>query len=307
MDANPFHAGELTAQERAGVSSRGAAIRDFMPDQHRQFFTLLPYLFAAAVDAEGWPVASVLTGPPGFVTSPDPKTLAVGALPLAGDPLDRLIVPGAAMGLLGLDLMTRRRNRANGIVAARDSADWRLAVTQSFGNCPQYIQTRLVEAADPMPGALEELAGLDAAAMATIQTADTCFVASWAGPAAGPQGGVDMSHRGGRPGFVHAEGDVLTIPDFSGNRYFNTLGNLAVEPKAALLFVDFAAGSLLHLNGTAEILWDIRGIAAPAGAERLWRFKVTRGWRRAGALPLRWRFDAYAPTTERTGVWASAA
>ena len=62
--------------------------------------------------------------------------------------------------------------------------------------------------------------------------------------------GADISHRGGRPGFVRVDGDVLTIPDFRGNRYFNTLGNLIAEPRASLLFVDFETGDLLQLQGS---------------------------------------------------------
>ena len=42
---------------------------------------------------------------------------------------------------------------------------------------------------------------------------------------------MDISHRGGRPGFVRVDGDVLTIPDFRGNRYFNTLSNLLLEQR----------------------------------------------------------------------------
>ena len=71
MDTHPFHAGELEAQARAGVSSRGAGIRDFMPDQHRDFFALLPYLFAAGRDAEGWPIATMLTGERRLRAEPD--------------------------------------------------------------------------------------------------------------------------------------------------------------------------------------------------------------------------------------------
>jgi hypothetical protein len=49
---------------------------------------------------------------------------------------------------------------------------------------------------------------------------------------------------------------VLTIPDFRGNRFFNTLGNLVSDPRAALLFVDFETGDLLHLQGRVEIDWS---------------------------------------------------
>src|SRR3546814_14766932 len=68
--------------------------------------------------------------------------------------------------------------------------------------------------------------------------------------------GADVSHRGGRPGFVRVTEDdgrsVLTIPDFSGNQFFNTLGNIAINPRAGLLFVDFATGDLLTLTGRSE-------------------------------------------------------
>ena len=115
-------------------------------------------------------------------------------------------------------------------------------------------------------------------------------------------GGMDISHRGGRPGFVGISGDTLTIPDFHGNGYFNTFGNLLLDPRAALLFVDWTDGGLLHLRGQVEILWNQDG--GLAGAERLWRISIADGWRRHGVVPLRWSFQTYAPQTLRTGVWA---
>ena len=84
--SSPFHADELEAQARAGQSARGAGIRNFMPDQHRSFFELLPYLFVAATDAEGWPLATMLTGQPGFVQAPDPVTLRIDQVLEPEDP-----------------------------------------------------------------------------------------------------------------------------------------------------------------------------------------------------------------------------
>ena len=84
-----------------------------------------------------------------------------------------------------------------------------------------------------------------------------------------------MSHRGGRPGFVGVQGDTLVIPDFRGNRFFNTLGNLLGDPRAGLLFIDFASGDILQLQGRATIDWHPEG-SGPAGAERLWRVEVAR-------------------------------
>jgi hypothetical protein len=275
-----------------------------MPDQHREFFALLPYLFVASTDADGWPLATMLAGASGFLRSPDPVTLRVDALPAAQDPAADRFAEGQEIGILGLDLATRRRNRANGAIAARDAAGFTLAVRQSFGNCAKYIQRRAVEPAPPAPGAVAALAGLDPAARALIAQADTLFVASRSRPEAGVAGGVDVSHRGGRPGFVRIDGDTLAVPDFTGNRYFNTLGNLLGEPRAALLFVDFASGDLLQLQGRATIDWDAHAPDLVAGAERQWRFEVVRGWRRRAAVSLRWSFVDYSPATLGTGVTA---
>ena len=301
MQLSPFHADEVTAQRLAGGGSGGAAIRDHMPDQHRIFFEALPYAAVAAVDAQGWPMATLLTGAPGFIQTPDAGTLRIALPALPGDPTVGAFAPGQDVGVLGLDVATRRRNRANGRLTTLDGQAMTIAVQQSFGNCPQYIQRRTVAPAVRTPGPAEHLTALDPAAAALIGQADTFFVASHARVAAGPQGGADISHRGGQPGFVRIDGDVLTIPDFRGNRYFNTLGNLLGDPRAALLFLDFDRGDLLQLQGAVEIDWT--GDPGFAGAERLWRFHAQRGWRRRAALPLRWSFVDQAPTTARTGVW----
>lgn len=301
IDFLPFHADEQAAQRLAGQRTGLAPIRPFMPEQHRAFFSLLPYLFTATPDAGGWPMASVLTGPPGFVGSPDPGTLRIEALPRDGDPAGPGFAPGVGIGLLGIDLATRRRNRANGRILARDGG-LTVHVTQSFGNCPQYIQTRSVAPRAAGANPVEALSRLDEAARDLVESADTFFVASRARAELGDAGGFDMSHRGGRPGFVGIRGDTLVIPDFRGNRFFNTLGNLLGDPRAGLLFVNFDTGELLQLQGTVAIDWH-PGEAAPDGAERLWRVEVERAWRTPSAFPYRSTFGSYAPSTLHTGIW----
>ncbi len=307
-EAGPFHRGELTAHVLAGTGTPGATgIRPFMPDQHRDFFALLPYLFIATTDSDGWPIATVLTGEPGFIQSPDSITLTVAATPRAGEPGADLFRRGRPFGGLGLDLATRRRNRVNGVIAAAGPGGMILDVRQSFGNCPQYIQTRAVAPGPASTIPAEAIAFPTPEALAQIARADTMFVATNAGGEAGENGGVDISHRGGLPGFVKVAGDVLTIPDFRGNRFFNTLGNLVLDPRAALLFVDFETGDLLHVQGRVEIDWDAPGGAWPRGVQRQWRLKVERAWRRPAALPLRWAFGDYSPVTLTTQAWNAAA
>src|SRR5947208_2450453 len=67
--------------------------------------------------------------------------------------------------------------------------------------------------------------------------------------------GADASHRGGDPGFVHLDGDDLWWDDLPGNNMFNSLGNIAANNEAALLFLDFDTGARLHLSGRADIEW----------------------------------------------------
>jgi predicted pyridoxine 5'-phosphate oxidase superfamily flavin-nucleotide-binding protein len=307
MDSSRFNPDELAAQVLAGGGPRGSGIRDFMPEQLRYSFAQLPYLFVGAVDKAGWPLATLLSGHPGFVQSPDPVTLHIAALPAPGDPAAEALAPGREIGILGIDFSTRRRNRANGRILSRGPGGIRVTVDQSFGNCPQYIQRRSlapspIEPAEGISNQLETFSHLDGAAQAAIETADTFFVASRSRAGEGAAQGADISHRGGLPGFVRVQGDVLTIPDFRGNRYFNTLGNLIAEPRASLLFVDFETGDLLQLQGTAQVDWNAAAARQFAGAERLWHFRVARGWRRKAAVPLRWSFVEYAPTTLQTGL-----
>jgi len=282
-----FHAGETALQSAVGSRERLAevgprVIRKEMPEQHRAFFASLPFVVLACADPAGQPYVGMLAGAPGFVSAPDGRHLQIAGRPAADNPLDALLTPGARFGLLGIEAHTRRRNRANGRVLARSTDGLSLAVAQSFGNCPKYIQPRhALFDPDWHAGApAEDRAGLSEAERAWIRTADTFFIAT-AHPSddADPAHGVDVSHRGGPPGFITVDGDTLGIDDFAGNNYFNTLGNLLLNPRAGLLFPDFTRGSLLHLQATAEIL---------PGPPRRLLLRVTGVRYHPAALALRW-------------------
>ncbi|MDM0011057.1 pyridoxamine 5'-phosphate oxidase family protein [Variovorax sp. J22P168] len=310
MDGGPWHAGERAMQGLAGVRERMAeigprVIRDHMPQQHRDFFAQLPFLVTGVVDTHGQPWAGVLAGPAGFAHSPDEHHLRIDALPRSQDPMAAALLPGAAIGLLGIEPHTRRRNRMNGVVDEVDARGFAVAVRQSFGNCPKYIQARepvFVDApAQDLPA--HRSSRLEGEARRMVEAADTFFIAS-AHPASQ---GVDVSHRGGRPGFVRVEADgTLTAPDFAGNLFFNTLGNIAVEPRAGLLFVDFERGHLLQLAVEAEVLWDGPELESFQGAQRLLRMRVLSSLYRPQALPLRWGAAQPSPYLAATGRWSAA-
>ena len=300
--SSTFHAGEQACQADAGEAERMArlgpqVIRGYMPEQHRDFFPLLPFIVAGSVDARGQPSASLLAAPPGFVFSPDPRRLRVDTLPFADDALHENLRGGAALGLLGIQAHTRRRNRVNGRVLLRDEIGFDLAVEQSFGNCPKYIVPREAVYVGAAPRAAESTQGLNARARKLIETSDTFYLAS-AHPSAGTSRetseGVDVSHRGGPPGFVHFTTEhSLAIPDFVGNNFFNTLGNLRLQPAAGLLFVDVASGDVLSLEADAFVTHGAHPLVAAANTGRVVRFEVKRArfWPRAA--PLRFRNADY--------------
>jgi predicted pyridoxine 5'-phosphate oxidase superfamily flavin-nucleotide-binding protein len=214
--------------------------------------------------------------------------LRIDALPLAHDPLVRTLALDMPIGLLGIQPHTRRRNRMNGRVIERHATGFTVQVGHSFGNCPKYIQEREPIHA-PQAGqaaSVDELAALDDDARRLIGGADTFFIATShpraAGDATGATHGVDVSHRGGPPGFVEIGADGrLVVPDFVGNSFFNTLGNLQLQPRCGLLFIGFETGELLYVAARGELEWQ--------GNERRLHLEPTQAVRTRGTFPLRWR------------------
>lgn len=296
-----FHEGELAVQARAGVAEAARqterVIRDRLIPGVEAFIRSQPLVFCASIDREGNVWASMIQGEPGFMRPEGDQGLEVTLDPAAldgGDPLWSNIAGDPRIGLLLIEFHSRRRLRING-AAARPSPE-RLAVTvhASYPNCPKYIQSRQPSGAwvASAPGAGRTGTVLDEELTQALNGADTLFVAS-----AHPEGGADMSHRGGRPGFVQVlDAATLRIPDYVGNNLFNTLGNFQAYPRAGLLLADFRSGRSFQIIGRPEIEWDARHPGqATGGTHRYWRLHVER-WR-AASLPLRmdWEFLDYSP------------
>jgi len=292
----PHHAGELAVQERLGETTlgerNGRAIADTIVRGALPFIARQPFFVAGSVDPDGGVWASFVVGKKGFARAPDERTLELDlerAVLHADDPLVVNLASDPRLGTLFLEPSSRRRLRVNGHVIAR-SPRLRVAVDEAYPNCPKYIRRRHLRApvdlARRTNGRAVEGDSLGAAGRARIRAADTFFVAT-----ANPQGHVDVSHRGGPPGFVRIEGDTLWIPDYPGNHMYNTLGNLTLDPRAGLVFVDFESGHVLQLGGRASIVWHAPGEeASTAGTSRFWTFTVER-WRAFDA-PVRLEWEA---------------
>lgn len=315
---SPFHRGEKEIQSRLGVQDKieelgRRMIQDRIPESRLDFFAQLSLLTLATVDAAGRPWASVVAGAPGFARAADPERLVVAARPIYGDPLNNALIEGADIAALGLDFESRGRFRVNGKIGTLREKAFDIRVRQAFPNCPQYIQARTHDLTDGIETIGEKKMvrrgdRLNRAEAAMIAGADTLFIASQFSEGDEWSRGVDVSHRGGKPGFVIvAHESLLLFPDYAGNCMFSTLGNIQVDPRAGLLFIDFASGDVLHLTGEAEILWQPEHVCRFAGAERVVAFQVEEKIRVEKALPLTWRFQGFHPVLEKLESTAAEA
>ncbi|NJQ01634.1 pyridoxamine 5'-phosphate oxidase family protein [Streptomyces zingiberis] len=293
-----YHSGELAVQRRAGLTDQAAfslgAVQDAVPPVAREFLAQQPMIVVGAADPAGRLWATQLTGEPGFLQVPGPRTLVADALPPPGDPLAGSL--GAAgslrVGMLAIEPATRRRMRLNGR-AHRAGGGLRVDLDQVVANCPKYLQKREYHRAPgggPEPRAVTTGETLDAAQQEAVLRADTFFIAT-----ASADGDADASHRGGNPGFVQVlSPSLLRWPDYTGNAMFLTLGNLLLNPAAGLLVPDWATGASLHLSGTARTVWDAAEIARTPGAQRLVEFSVEAVREVPSASPLRWSEPRYS-------------
>lgn len=299
--ATTFHEGELAVQERTGEAAQAARLTGMVADRietgARSFLAQQQIVAVASRDDSGALWASLLLGDPGLVTS----ATGVAAI-LDREKLEQRediawqnLRVGAPVGLVAIDLATRRRLRVNGVVRAARADAIAIDVAESCPNCPKYIQRRALRrlgAADP--GAADEMGvALDDARRARIARADTMFVAS-----RHPTRGLDASHRGGDPGFLCVvDAHTIRVPDYDGNGMYNTLGNFVSDPHAGLAIVDFEGGRVLQLTGTASLRFDQPDdpTQPTGGTGRYWDFVVTRwiesslprrfAWQLLGASP----------------------
>ncbi|MET9440285.1 pyridoxamine 5'-phosphate oxidase family protein [Streptomyces sp. NPDC006610] len=302
-----YHSGEIAVQELAGLADQArfslGGIGETVPPVARDFLAEQPMIVLGGADADGRIWATQLTGTPGFLRVPDPRTLLMDALPLPEDPLAGVLGSAASadgptpqaparIGMIAIEPATRRRMRINGR-AHRTGDGLRVDLDQVIANCPKYLQKRdyTVEAPDPAAArAVTTGEALTDAQQRTVSAADTFFVAT-----ASDRGDADASHRGGNPGFLQVlSPTLLRWPDYVGNAMFLTLGNLRLNPAAGILVPDWRTGSVLHLSGTARTVWDPEEIAKVPGAQRLVEFSVEAVREVSAASPLRWSEPGYS-------------
>ena len=118
---NVWHQGELAVQQKAGTDKRmaeigGKFIREFMPQQHRDFFQSLSMIFIGYSDYYSGINAGIFFGALNFIQSPSASELVINTQYSLGNMSKEDLNVGDRVGLLGIEFNTKRRNRINGII-----------------------------------------------------------------------------------------------------------------------------------------------------------------------------------------------
>lgn len=294
---SPWHEGEILVQERAGVRQAAEDLTGMYRGEVQPgmvgFLAQQRFAVITTIDKQGRVWASLVAGAPGMLAVPDLQTIRLDAALIETQLPTEHLLGNAKLGMLVIDLARRIRVRINGEAGVEPDGSILLSITQTYGNCAQYIQRRTVVSQASNRHEVDAIAGdrLMASQQDLIASSDTFFLGS-----VHPESGADASHRGGLPGFVQIVSDQrISFPDYSGNNMFNTLGNIAVNPAVGLLFIDFESGRVLQLSGRASVDWDPVRAKQFRGAHRVIDIDISVVKEIPEATRLRFRFEAYSP------------
>jgi len=289
-------------QERAGerdiARRHGAIISSAIAPAALSFLANQRLVASSITGDDGHLWTTVWFGEPGFVQSTDGHHVSIRASVMTAspdDPVLRRLALGRDVGMLAIELSSRRRLRINGTVERIGVDEIGVAVRESVPNCPKYIQRRSA-LASTTPQSPQRLTAsgraVDQERRAVIERADTAFAGSLH-----PERGVDTSHRGGAPGFIRVvDRATLRVPDYPGNSMFMTLGNYETDSRASLAVLDFERNVIVSFSGSARLRFEVEDPQHPTGGTgRYWDFAV-REWVQFG-LPSapRWEFVDSSP------------
>ena len=312
-----FHQGELDVQALANESAialrNGQVLSSNILPGAMPFINQQNMLVISSVDEAGLPWSSVLFGPPGFIQASSSSSLLLDATKMLvnkNDPLWKNISHNPKVGVLAIELSTRRRFRVNGHIqrisgSELSNSQFEITVQQAYPNCPKFIQRRNLKIepetqAEELP---EPLTGTKIADQHKniIRQSDSFFVSSSSLIKNSQEHSVDASHRGGLPGFIKVlEGNRLLIPDYQGNSMFNTLGNIHVYPKAGIIIIDFESARVLQLSGSAKILWNKKDDTNhSSGTKRFWELSIEKWQETKIPQAIKWNFQDYSPHNPR--------
>ncbi|OOF99104.1 hypothetical protein ASPCADRAFT_394411 [Aspergillus carbonarius ITEM 5010] len=280
-ETTPFHDGEKKMHSLLRVPPQDNPTVPSISFGAAYLLRTAPLLAMGSVDREGRPWSTVWGGESGFANPITQSTVEVKTpVDSSYDPVVEALLhdftngPAKMWSGLTIDLETRRRAKLYGrrIAGSLDHGNQYFAVKEmpvsghagiahltvhidaSLGNCPKYLNRKHIIPTLPAPRLISNSPQIPSEAVSLLEHADCLFVSSCHGDI-----DMDTNIRGGPPGFVRLvsnapNGAVFAYPEYSGNRLYQTLGNLQANPLAGYVFPDFDCGDALYVTGQTQIL-----------------------------------------------------
>ena len=240
-----YHAGQIAVQEEAKTRHVADKLAHWVGPVGEFALGADLFLFATA-GADGVLSFAVLSGEPPLVEVADESGVQLhfppGLAPLPPAPV--------ACGGLAISLGQARRARINGLLVS-NGGDNKLVARETFTLCRKYMapSVALEERPHLGPVACEPLALDDPWLSALLARTETSFLAS-----VSPDGGPDVAHRGGPPGFLKLDAAArrLTWPEYVGDGVFKSAGNVRATGIMTLLVPDHDSGDGVELIGRGD-------------------------------------------------------
>lgn len=238
---------------------------EVLEEPRAQFLMSLPFFVFGFADSQGRPFVTLVPSPCLSVTPDQPNTLILDRRAVVPE-MAAMMTNGVTWAGLGIDYSRRKRLKVAGkINLVEKSSSVFLRISEVMGNCPKYINTRVVTFLDRSSAigqqqttsitSFRKQVELDSRCISLIHESDTFFVSSVYNDISNRSlSTMDTNHRGGPKGFVRASKTQIFWPDYSGNRIYSTLGNIRESKVAGLVFFSFITGDILHITGTASVV-----------------------------------------------------
>ncbi|KAF1911989.1 hypothetical protein BDU57DRAFT_523264 [Ampelomyces quisqualis] len=282
--AMPWNAGEERMHHLLRVPPQDNPTSAMLTPQAGYMLQHGPLLALGTLDSQSRPWTTLWGGSPGFSQPLGGGLIGIRTLvdstqdavvkALMGDTVDgEMSEPkdgGNMLAGLAIDLMTRKRVKIAGKMIAgtvqeidaefeedggskfttkQKQIQLVTKIEQSLGNCPKYLNQYKLRPAKIDSDLLSASPCLTEEGKNLIGRSDMFFLTT------STKQDMDVNHRGGPPGFVRImSGDQFVYPEYSGNRLYQSLGNLQLNPKIGVTFPDYETGDVLYTTGTAVIL-----------------------------------------------------
>lgn len=319
MASSVFHPGELQFQHLAGTrgvaDELGGGLKSELEPSVSSLFYNLRFAWLSILspgttcdnsphDDRSRIWVFLLLGTPGFVQIHNSTLFSIrldSAMSKDGLLYQNITsMMNTPVSFLAIDFEARRRYRTNGFIESFDrrASALYVKVSEAFGNCPKYIQKRVLtpetESLNPtLRTSVSQSRQLSNSDINTITSSDTFFLGTYYKPT-----GMDINHRGGQPGFVRVVSSTeIYWPEYRGNGMFQSSGNLQENNRAGATFLDFLTGDVLQLTGRAVVDWDFRDkVNIEAACQRVMRFFIDGVRRSNGPVTdYRWKVTEYSP------------